>query len=51
MNLLIVHRLAVAAGATLVTEDEGVLAAAASGDWGFEAVAIAEALERARVAT
>ena len=40
--------LAVAAGAILVTEDEGVLAAAASGDWGFEAVAIAEALRRAR---
>lgn len=41
-------RLAVATGATLVTEDDGVLAAAASGDWGFEAVPIAEALRRAR---
>lgn len=42
--------LARATGATLVTEDEGVLAAATSGDWGFEAVTIAEALRRARVA-
>lgn len=41
--------LAVAAGATLVTEDEGALAAAASGDWGFEAIKIAEALQRARL--
>lgn len=42
--------LAIATGATLVTEDEGVLDAAASGDWGFEAIPIAEALRRARVA-
>ena len=41
--------LACATGATLVTEDPGVLDAATSGDWGFEAVTIAEALRRARL--
>ena len=41
--------LACATGATLVTEDPGVLDAATSGDWGFEAIPIAEALRRARL--
>lgn len=40
--------LAVAANAMLVTEDEGVLAAAAGGALGFDAVSIADALLRAR---
>lgn len=40
--------LAVAANATLVTEDEGVLEAAAGGALGFDAVSIADALRRAR---
>lgn len=40
--------LAIAANAMLVTEDEGVLAAATGGAWGFEAVSIADALLRAR---
>ena len=40
--------LALAASAVLVTEDEGVLAAAAGGGLGFEAVRVGEALGRAR---
>lgn len=40
--------LAVAANAIIVTEDAGVLAAAAGGALGFEAVSIADALSRAR---
>ena len=42
--------LAIATGAILVTKDIPILNAAASGDWGFEAIPIAEALRRARVA-
>ena len=41
--------LAAATGAVLVTEDAGVLDAAAGGALGFEAVTIGEALVRARV--
>ena len=40
--------LAIATEATIVTEDEGVLAAAAGGALGFDAVSIADALQRAR---
>ena len=40
--------LAIAARATIVTEDAGVLAAAVGGALGFDAVSIADALRRAR---
>ena len=40
--------LAIATTAIIVTEDEGVLAAAAGGALGFDAVSIADALRRAR---
>lgn len=40
--------LAIATEAIIVTEDEGVLAAAAGGALGFDAVSIADALRRAR---
>ena len=40
--------LAIATQAMLVTEDEGVLAAAAGGALGFESATIADALQRAR---
>jgi predicted nucleic acid-binding protein len=40
--------LALAAGAVLVTEDDGVLAASKGGGLGFEALRVSEALGRAR---